>query len=89
MPEAVEALNKAISIFPPKFASQKDNLTTCLRYLEKGKCVDKAEESINFIRRCGLSMKAAPDELRGLAEDRGLQYSGENQSSEETFDLHI
>ncbi|XP_011096300.1 pentatricopeptide repeat-containing protein At2g20710, mitochondrial-like [Sesamum indicum] len=80
VPEAVEALKKAISACPARFMAWKNSLTTCLRYLENGDCMDKAEDIINFIRMWGFQGGAGSDGLCSLFNNGELQYFGEDQN---------
>ncbi|KAK6124340.1 hypothetical protein DH2020_041910 [Rehmannia glutinosa] len=90
VPEAVEALKKAISRCPTKFKT-KDSLITCLEYLEKGD-KEKAEELIKFVRARGISREVASDDTCSLIKDVEFQSCDENLSSEGMFaseDEHI
>ncbi|KAK4399111.1 hypothetical protein Sango_1386600 [Sesamum angolense] len=85
VPEAVEALKKAISACPARFMDWKNSLTTCFKYLENGDCMDKAEDIINFIRMRGFQGVGARDGMCSLFNDGELQYFGEDQSSKGIF----
>ncbi|KAL0442768.1 UNVERIFIED_CONTAM: Pentatricopeptide repeat-containing protein, mitochondrial [Sesamum latifolium] len=85
VPEAVEALKKAISACPARFMAWKNSLTTCLQYLENGDCMDKAEDIIYSIRMRAFQGGAGSDGLCGLFNDGELQYFGEDQNSKGTF----
>ncbi|KAH0722149.1 hypothetical protein KY289_005193 [Solanum tuberosum] len=47
--KAIEALNKAMSICPPKFIPSKETLRTCVEYWENQGNVEKAEEFVRSL----------------------------------------
>ncbi|CAN4117459.1 unnamed protein product [Withania somnifera] len=47
--KAIEALNKAILICPPKFSPSKETLRTCVEYWENQGNVEKAEEFVRSL----------------------------------------
>ncbi|XP_057764500.1 pentatricopeptide repeat-containing protein At2g20710, mitochondrial-like [Salvia miltiorrhiza] len=75
--EALRSLRKAISACPPKFASQKQSLITCLEYLQNNECLEEAEELIKSLRTSGMSGAPASDEFCGFREDAGEEQDFE------------
>uniref|UniRef100_M1C391 Pentatricopeptide repeat-containing protein n=3 Tax=Solanum tuberosum TaxID=4113 RepID=M1C391_SOLTU len=52
--KAIEALNKAMSICPPKFIPSKETLRTCVEYWENQGNVEKAEEFVRSLEVEGV-----------------------------------
>ncbi|KAL3851311.1 hypothetical protein ACJIZ3_013193 [Penstemon smallii] len=62
LPKVVEALEKAISVCPPRFKSRKESVITCLKYVEEGESMEKVEELIKFLRTESLSKEIILEE---------------------------
>ncbi|XP_060202907.1 pentatricopeptide repeat-containing protein At2g20710, mitochondrial-like [Lycium barbarum] len=71
--KAIEALNKAISICPPKFIPSKDTLYTCVEYWENQGNVEKSEEFVRSLEVEGIFSAVFCDKLRCFINQGKLQ----------------
>ncbi|XP_075502975.1 pentatricopeptide repeat-containing protein At2g20710, mitochondrial-like [Primulina tabacum] len=70
VPKSVEALKKAVSVCTPKF---KNQLTTCLDFLETRAYVEKEEEFTKLIKMEGISLTAIFDKLSNFINNGQLR----------------
>ncbi|KAM3343627.1 pentatricopeptide repeat-containing protein, mitochondrial [Capsicum galapagoense] len=71
--KAIEALNKAISICPPKFFPSEETLRTCVEYWENQGNVEKAEEFVRSLEAGGVFSAVFCDKLRCFINKGELQ----------------
>lgn len=71
--KAIEALDKAISICPPKFVPSKETLCTCVEYWENKGNMEKAEEFVRSLEVEGVFSAVFCDKLRCFINEGKLQ----------------
>nr|XP_016508188.1 PREDICTED: pentatricopeptide repeat-containing protein At2g20710, mitochondrial-like [Nicotiana tabacum] len=73
IPEAVEALKKAISLCPPNYRPSRETLVTCVQYWENQGNVDKAEDFVRSLETEHMFSAVFRDKLLRFIKEEKLQ----------------
>ncbi|MCE2055271.1 hypothetical protein HAX54_042316 [Datura stramonium] len=73
VPEAVEALKKAISICPPNYKPSRETLATCIKYWEKQGDVDNAEDFVKSLEMDHIFSPVFRNKLLCFIKEEKLQ----------------